>query len=667
MSRPTPLPIAAGLCLLLLGACQSQKARAREAEELAQDQLARWFPEAARPVDRASLLAALVPATPVESPAPSPDEEQVRVKAQAALAQADFEGARDALVELLGPRDLDQAERVLEAGDPARALALLDRCARTAPESPRLYSLRARARYLVGVQQGADGRELVLAALDDGLRSARTRGGPREWAQASEAAFWLGEVGAAREYSEQACERSAGLADGAAERARAQASVAELQALEQGALKPDELAEPVARTRRALEEFLGFAPADLWAWQQLTELLEQHELPGRAMAATARALEFAPADAVLQQRFARLALALGGRERLLAEYAQFQKRHSGVALADWYPAVQHYLAGVELVVAERDAREPFRAAEAGFARARELDPQLTDESRAYEAACRVGRGWSQLFAGELEAAEGSLRSAEELVPGTLLRALPAELPSGLAALDRLARAWTKSSLEHAGLVFEELHRLAPSSPNWANEAGLALRDAADALEKQGRAACTRGARAEAETLFVRAREMMERSYRAYSEGVALAPQDVQLVNDCALILVYHLQRDADEAERMLRRALQLGAEQLPALERAASQDGLDAEQKSARKLEQQRLISSMGDAWQNLGVLYLTLRGDARQAQECLEKSRGMGPDPRPEVFGPGGYLEQARAALGGTLDPRVRDATRWAAPCKDA
>jgi tetratricopeptide (TPR) repeat protein len=159
---------------------------------------------------------------------------------------------------------------------------------------------------------------------------------------------------------------------------------------------------------------------------------------------------------------------------------------------------------------------------------------------------------------------------------------------------------------------------------------------------------------------------MERSYLAYQDAVALAPEDVGIVNDCALILVYHLQRDADAAEALLLRALELGEKQLPELVRAAGEEGLDAEQKSQRQLAAQKLRSAVGDAWQNLGVLCLTLRGDARKGLLNLEKCRGMGPDPRPEVFGPGGYLEQAHAALAGTLDPRVVDATRWAAPCKD-
>src|SRR5689334_7033778 len=580
MPRPLLLPIAAGACALVTNACQSPSARNREVEEKARELLARWFPEARTPVDRGSLLAALAPETDPEVPTQTPMEEALRSAAQAALSRTDFQAARDMLVEWLGPRELDLAERVLEQGDPARALAMLDRCARSNPESPRLYSLRARARYLVGVQQGADGRELVQSALDDGLRSARARGGPEDWTQASEAAFWLGQVGAAREYSEQAVERAAARADGAAERARAQASVAELRALDSGATPPDELSAAAARSILALEEFLGFAPGDLWAWQQLTEILERHERAGRAAAATARALEFAPADALLHARFARLALALGGRERLLADYADFQARHPEVALGIWYPAVQHYEAGCELARGQRDGRAEFDAAEGLFARAAALDPAIEPACTEYRAACRVGVGWS-LLASDVQASEAAFHQAEELAPG---RELPAGLPSALDGLYRLARHWAEKDAGHASELFEELHRRAPTNAEWANNAGMALREAAVELEKRGRAACSGKSRAEAEALLARARETMERSYRAYQDAVALAPEDVGFVNDCALILVYHLQRDTDQAEAMLRRAIELGEAQLPALVRAASEEGLDAEQKSQREL-----------------------------------------------------------------------------------
>ncbi len=89
--------------------------RAREIEQGAHDLLAQWFPEATQPVDRASLLAALVPQQPVLAPVASPREEEVRTAAQEALAQAEWARARDLLVELLGPREIEEAARVLDA------------------------------------------------------------------------------------------------------------------------------------------------------------------------------------------------------------------------------------------------------------------------------------------------------------------------------------------------------------------------------------------------------------------------------------------------------------------------------------------------------------------------------------------------------------------------
>ncbi|MBK7641649.1 MAG: hypothetical protein IPJ19_01145 [Planctomycetes bacterium] len=439
--------------------------------------------------------------------------------------------------------------------------------------------------------------------------------------------------------------------------------MAELTALAQGGSSAEELAATAARAERALEEYLGFAPADLWSWQQLTALYEQYELAGRAQNATARALEFAPGDALLHARYARLSFALGGRERVLADYAAFARRHPEVALAAWYPALQHYEAGCEALAAEREGAAEFTAAQELFARAEALDASIQESCAQYAAACRVGLGWSKLVAGQGRAAEQEFRAAEALAPGTLARELPAGLASGLAGLARIARECADADSARAAALFEELHRLAPQEAGWANDAGLALRDDAVALERAGRSACTRGAGADAEHLLARARDEMERSLRAYQDAVALAPEDPGLLNDCALILVYHLQRDADEAERMLRHVLELAEAPLSGLAAAAAEEGLEPEQKSERSLAHQRQLTIVGDARQNLGVLYLTLRGDAKTALGYLESCRGMGPDPRTEV---NQYLATAHAALEHGIDPRVDDATRWAAPCKD-
>lgn len=91
--------------------------------------------------------------------------------------------------------------------------------------------------------------------------------------------------------------------------------------------------------------------------------------------------------------------------------------------------------------------------------------------------------------------------------------------------------------------------------------------------------------------FARESERYEESFTAYRTLVDLAPDDVRALNDTALILLYHLHRDYDEAERLLQKAFALGAEQYP-----ATKDDAEAEA---------FLRSAWGDAMLNLGLLYL--------------------------------------------------------------
>lgn len=54
----------------------------------------------------------------------------------------------------------------------------------------------------------------------------------------------------------------------------------------------------------------------------------------------------------------------------------------------------------------------------------------------------------------------------------------------------------------------------------------------------------------------------EASYAAYRRALEGAPEDPQLLNDCAVILQYHLLRDLDEAKRMYEEAIRLAKEHL---------------------------------------------------------------------------------------------------------
>jgi hypothetical protein len=113
--------------------------------------------------------------------------------------------------------------------------------------------------------------------------------------------------------------------------------------------------------------------------------------------------------------------------------------------------------------------------------------------------------------------------------------------------------------------------------------------------------------------------MMRRSADAYRKASALAPDDVRIKNDTALILMYYLHTEIDSAKAMLLRCIELGAEQI-------QDETLDADATF-------NLKSAWGDAHQNLGVLAFIYENDEPAALSWFEKSIAIDAE-RPDVVG---------------------------------
>lgn len=656
LPQPAPL-LLSGLLSLCVG-CKAPVDPVAE-ERRFQERLAGLFPELAPPIDRAAIRALL---SRERVPTPDPRDEELRSELRLALDAADLARARDLLVEQLGTRELDEAQALLDAGDVRTALARLDASARNLPTSPRLLALRGEARWRLGAEERDE--LLVREARADLSQASLALPSARVFTRLSEASSWLAEPGAARQAAERAVELGAGLGpQGEAERERARASVEEWKALAAAGLTPEERAPVGARARQALEEWLGFAPFDRWAWIERARLLEAGELPGVALRACWRSLEWLPEEPELHAIAARLCVSLGGADRLIEEYGRWSAAHPGVALAAWYPAHAALEKGLEQVRGERDGRNYLALAVREFERFRSLAPAQAAAVEQPLLEARIGSVWSQIHAGDWVGAEQPLVELEAAQPGSLART-DLRVASGLKALEWIGSWWAKGvedpdsstsllALAQAGSIYERLHQLVPEQPDWANNAGFFLRDLGVAQELNGRIACRRGESAAANQLMDSARDLMERSWRAYEAAARLCPDDARVVNDAGVILTYYLQRDAQAAQRCFERAIELGQSRRPELEAAGK----------ARELEE--LLTAIGDAEQNLGVLLLTLRGDARAALQHLERCRGMGPDPRPEVVGPGGFLERCRTALNTGADPRVQVSERWGAPCE--
>ena len=159
---------------------------------------------------------------------------------------------------------------------------------------------------------------------------------------------------------------------------------------------------------------------------------------------------------------------------------------------------------------------------------------------------------------------------------------------------------------------------------------------------------------------------MEQSFRAYADAARIAPDDIRIANDAGSILTRYLQRDPVEAERYLLQAARLGEAQVPELERKIAQAGQDPAERKRRANALENVESALGDAYQNLGVLYLSLRGDPKTARAWFEKSLATGPDPREELVGQHGYLQRCDDAQAGRISPRIDERNtqdRWAHP----
>ena len=102
--------------------------------------------------------------------------------------------------------------------------------------------------------------------------------------------------------------------------------------------------------------------------------------------------------------------------------------------------------------------------------------------------------------------------------------------------------------------------------------------------------------------------MFEASYASYTRAAELEPGSVRLLNDRALLLIYHLQRDWGLARDLLKDAIALGEAQLK-----------DNPPTDAGELRDQQ--EALGDCYQNRGYYQEKQVKDLAAAKASYEKS----------------------------------------------
>ncbi len=680
-SRPMSLLRALPAILLGLAACKSRGAPQREGpaplspdmaarvEAEAQARLRALFPEVEGPLSRDSILAAVLSAEGL-----SAFDAPVRAAAIDALRHGDDEGARALLAELSAGRVAETARARRAAGDLTGSLEAWNRALDIAPASTALRCERAETALAAGLER--DSTELLEAALADHLESARRAPSARAWLGASRAARALGQRAAALEHARRGWEllRATPARERPALPEPAERTLAAAAWDAWSAAQPSASPESTAETRAALEALVGLRPEEPWAWERLAEFHRLQGADARARTVALAGLRILPREPALHAALAQSTRTLGGREAVVATFENIEAHDPADPQAAWQPAAERFARGIEALRAGlRHAAESFLEAERGFLRAAELDRGRRLEARALAARCQVGAALDHLSSGELGAARAALLRAEERAVEVLAQPLAEDLPSGIAALRRIAETWRErggdpsradapACLAEAADCYADLHRLAPGDAAAAAQAATLAREAARALEVRARLAAGRQQWTDAHASMARARALMEASYAAASEAARLRPEDAAALRAPGEVLVHYLQRDVPQAESWLRSAARLWEAEVARLRAAMAAPALPAPEAEALRRKLEEAESGLGDAYQDLGVLHLSLKGDAHNARGWFERALATGPDPREDVRGPGGWLARCDEALKRGTDPKLTPEKRWGA-----
>jgi tetratricopeptide (TPR) repeat protein len=292
--------------------------------------------------------------------------------------------------------------------------------------------------------------------------------------------------------------------------------------------------------------------------------------PQLALAELRRAIALAPQDTTLLERHLEL---VQDTESFDAAIDFYTGLVDAPALSRWYRSRAHEFSGHHLETRQRDyagAAAEYQKAEHDFAECAKLDAAQRKAVDAWIPSLRAFRGHALTLAEKFPEAEAALLSAIDLDHGQAdaLRFLH-ELQDAMWKKFG-GDAMPKERKEEMRAFASRLATVEPgNSQNW-NNWGLFARDAGK----------------------------YEESYLAYRRALELEPENPNFLNDTALILMYHLDRDLDRAQQWLEKAVEVADATL-------HRDGVESRKRADAE-------TALGDAYGNLVNL---LQGTGRKEQ----------------------------------------------------
>lgn len=343
------------------------------------------------------------------------------------------------------------------------------------------------------------------------------------------------------------------------------------------------------------------------------------------------AIRDTPEEFRLHQYFCDLSIGAGLLSRLTSAYEGELS-----SLAEKSPTTTWYCGYVKMREAEKFRTDrDFGAASAAYEKAcahlkrsAEMNPQFEGTVRTQTALATAGMAKLLLDQRRVADAARKLTDAFEMD----IRIL--NMPDGLGVTplavsgDIGLEYFNNRELEEGARWFERWLQIQGDVVSWLNKAALMRRDLGEELSRAGN--------------DKKARACFELSYQCYEKACRLMPDEPRLLNDTALILLYHLNRDLDRAEAMFQKSIDLGEAKLAQLGPRPEDDESHPENQAAAAAWDY-FAEAFGDAHQNLALLLWQKGGESAEIRKLLEKSLEY--DPRSTRARLREYLKQLPAA----------------------
>lgn len=512
---------------------------------------------------------------------------------------------------------IEEARRQLAAGDPDACLSITDRLRRERGDWAEAWLLAGEGNLALAriERSGLDPMAVLHDAETAFLRAtALADEADAAWVGLAETRLALGNHEAARQAAMRAVElRSAGkqptAAIAAALRIAADCDLRELTLLRQqevangtpdarGLIPPERATLALAQQALVRYEAVqqGLPEAGFCGTAAVYRQIGQND---QALLELERGIAAAPDAGAVHIAYQDLLGSLGQQRALRGAYARFCRENPGAPVLLWYQGRAEVVLGDDLRGKQsfHPAIEAYQKALSSYGQYAAMMPAHRATTAQWLAICELSIARAACDAGDLDTSKEHLFAAAAACPETteydgmtprLVDSFGSHFAGVVFALGRALASGGDDALAATLQFHEQVIERFPGKWGFVyNNAALPARDLGVRLARDlaGLPEDERRAR------LAQAMALWEKSYRYYEEAARLSPDDPRILNDCGLMLVYHLNRSIDRARELFDRAIAVGQQQLDALPADAPID------------ERHFLEEAVGDAWQNIGIL----------------------------------------------------------------